>query len=55
MEGCGKSGGARVIYYWVVADDQIRMLYAYPKGAQENLTAEQLGALRKIVARWSDG
>jgi hypothetical protein len=31
------------------------MLYAYPKGRQENLTAEQLAVLRKIVERWSGG
>lgn len=55
LEGRGKSGGVRVIYYWLTADDQIRMLYVYPKGKQENLTAAQLAALRKIVERWSDG
>jgi len=55
LEGRGKSGGVRVIYYWVSADDQIRMLYVYPKGKQENLTQEQLAQLRKIVERWSDG
>ena len=31
LEGQGKRGGIRVIYYWVTADDQIRMLYAYRK------------------------
>ncbi len=55
LEGRGKSGGVRVIYYWVTADDQIQMLYVYPKGKQENLTQEQLAQLRKIVERWSDG
>jgi hypothetical protein len=54
LEGRGKSGGVRIIYYWVTADDQIRMLYVYPKGKQENLTQEQLALLRKIVERWSD-
>jgi len=55
LEGRGKSGGVRVIYYWVVADDQLRMLYVYPKGEQENLTPAQLAELKKIVERWSDG
>ena len=55
LEGTGKSGGVRVIYYWVVDDAHIRMLYTYPKGKQENLTKEQLKALRQIVERWSDG
>ena len=54
LEGRGKSGGVRVIYYWVTADDQIRMVYAFPKNKQENLTPAQLDALRKIVERWSD-
>ena len=26
-----KSGGIRVIYYWITEDDQIFMLLAYPK------------------------
>lgn len=50
--GKGKSGGSRVIYYWLTADDQIRMLYAYRKAKQENLTPDQLKLLRQIVARW---
>lgn len=52
LEGRGKSGGVRVIYYWVTEDDQIRMIYAYPKGKQDNLSAEQLKKLRTIVERW---
>jgi len=52
LEGKGKSGGIRMIYYWVTADDQIRMVYAYRKSKQENLTPEQLAALKQIVERW---
>lgn len=55
LQGQGKRGGVRVIYYWMMADEQIRMLYAYRKAKQENLTAEQLAVLREIVAGWSDG
>ncbi len=55
LEGRGKSGGVRMIYYWVTADDQIRMVYVYPKGKQENLTLSQLAQLKQIVERWSDG
>jgi len=47
--GRGKRGGARVIYYWVVAKDQIYMLLAYAKNAQEDLTDEQLKALRTLI------
>lgn len=52
LEGTGKSGGIRVIYYWVVDNHQIRMLYAYPKGKQDNLTKEQISQLKIIVERW---
>ncbi len=54
LEGRGKSGGVRVIYYWVVDDENIRMLYVYPKNKQENLTKEQIKTLKRIVERWSD-
>jgi hypothetical protein len=45
----GRRGGARVTYYWVVAKDQIYMLLAYAKNAQEDLTEEQLKTLRTLI------
>lgn len=54
LEGKGKSGGVRAIYYWMTEDEQIYMLYVYPKNEQENLTAEQKKVLKLIVERWSD-
>lgn len=48
----GKSGGARVIYYYVQPDSHIRLLLIYPKNEQENLTNEQLKLLKNIVERW---
>ena len=54
QEGHGKSGGVRVIYYWMTEDEQLYMLYVYPKSKQEDLTAEQKKALKLIVERWSD-
>ncbi len=50
--GKGKRGGIRIIYYWMRSDDQLRMLYAYPKTGQTDLTRDQLKTLRDIVARW---
>jgi len=47
--GMGKSGGIRVIYYWITAEDQIMMLLAYPKAKQENLTPAQIEELRALV------
>ncbi|MDQ7781519.1 MAG: type II toxin-antitoxin system RelE/ParE family toxin [Desulfomonilaceae bacterium] len=48
-EGQGKSGGVRVIYYWIVAQDRIFMVYMYPKSRQADLSPEQLKVLRKTV------
>lgn len=44
-----KQGGLRVIYYWITADNQILMLIAYAKAAQENLTPTQVEVLRALV------
>jgi hypothetical protein len=54
LEGRGKSGGVRVIYYWMTKDEQLYMVYAFPKNIQENLTDAQVKALRKVVERWSE-
>jgi mRNA-degrading endonuclease RelE of RelBE toxin-antitoxin system len=47
--GHGKRGGARVVYYWAVAQDQILMLMIYAKNERADLTAEQLKALKRLV------
>lgn len=52
LEGQGKRGGVRAIYYWITADDQIRMLYVYRKSKQADLTQEQIATLKSIVERW---
>jgi mRNA-degrading endonuclease RelE of RelBE toxin-antitoxin system len=49
--GRGKRGGARIIYYWFTSQEQLLMLYIYPKNEQDNLTPDQLKALKKIVER----
>jgi hypothetical protein len=45
----GKSGGARVIYYWAVRKELILLLYAYPKDAAADLTPKQVSRLAKVV------
>ena len=45
----GKSGGARVIYYWAVRRDVILLLYAYPKNVTADLTPKQIAQLAKVV------
>ncbi len=51
MMGRGKRGGVRAIYYWVVAEDQILMLFMYPKNKRDDLTPQQLRVLREIVEK----
>lgn len=41
LEGRGKSGGGRVIYLDVFEQENLYLLFAYPKSMQENLTADQ--------------
>jgi hypothetical protein len=45
----GKSGGARVIYYWVVRRHLIVMLFAYPKNVTADLTPKQVSQLARVV------
>jgi hypothetical protein len=51
MIGRGKRGGVRAIYYWVVANDKILMLFMYPKNEKDDLTPQQLKVLREIVEK----
>lgn len=47
--GKGKSGGVRVIYYWVKADDQIVLLTLYGKSEKEDLSAAELKRIVKLI------
>jgi mRNA-degrading endonuclease RelE of RelBE toxin-antitoxin system len=49
IQGRGKRGGARVIYYWAIRQEQLLMLLMYPKNVQDDLTPIQLKMLRQIV------
>lgn len=49
ISGKGKSGGIRVIYYYVTSDNKIFMLIAYEKSKKDDLTQKQLASLRKLV------
>ena len=49
LPGRGKSGGARVIYFWLVADDVIWLLDIYAKNEQANLSDEQIKLLNQEV------
>lgn len=51
LQGKGKRGGVRVIYYWYVQEDQIYMLLVYGKNEQDTLTNRQLKLLKQAVER----
>ena len=48
LPGRGKSGGARVIYYYLSADRIIYLVSLYAKNVQENLTAKQTKQLKEL-------
>jgi mRNA-degrading endonuclease RelE of RelBE toxin-antitoxin system len=47
--GRGKRGGVRVIYYWAVAQERILMLLVYSKNERDDLSADQMRILRRVV------
>ena len=47
--GGGKSGGVRVIYYWIRNDEQVYMLLIYPKSKKDNLNDRETALLREFV------
>lgn len=50
LAGRGKSGGARVIYYYLSHDATIYLVFAYAKNRQSDLTKDQLATLVKLAA-----
>jgi hypothetical protein len=55
VQGRGKRGGARVIYYWHVPGERIYLIYGYVKSRSEDLTARQLKVLRELMKDIDDG
>jgi hypothetical protein len=53
--GKGKSGGVRVIYYWAKANEQTFLLTLYGKGEKENLSAEDLRRVAKLLGELTNG
>lgn len=47
--GRGKQGGARIIYYWFVADNEIFFLEIYGKNEKSDLTKAQIKELRRLI------
>jgi mRNA-degrading endonuclease RelE of RelBE toxin-antitoxin system len=53
--GKGKSGGVRVIYYWVGAKDHIHLLVIYGKGEKDNLTPADLKRIKVLLEEIENG
>ncbi len=51
LRGRGKSGGVRVIYYWVKSMSVIYLLVVYPKSKKDNLTDKETAILREFVKK----
>lgn len=51
FSGRGKSGGVRIIYYWMIKKNTILMLLVYPKNEQDDLTSSQLKILKSLVEK----
>ena len=48
-QGRGKSGGVRVIYYWIKENHQIYMLVVYPKSKKDTLSDRETAILHEFV------
>jgi hypothetical protein len=51
LPGMGKSGGARVIYYYLVDDSQILLAMLYKKTDRDTLSHDQEVALKGLAAQ----
>jgi len=49
LAGGGKSGGLRIIYYFVTKDEKIYLILPFKKSEQEDLTKAQLKVLSDYV------
>jgi hypothetical protein len=45
----GKSGGTRVIYYFIQRKDRIYLIEVYAKGVKDDLTRAEENALREVA------
>jgi len=55
LDNRGKSGGARVIYYWQDERGVIWFLKAYPKSETSNLTEEEKKTISIIISEIKRG
>jgi hypothetical protein len=51
----GKSGGVRIIYYWMKSKDQIFLLAIYSKSERDNLNADDLKRIKDHLEVMENG
>jgi mRNA-degrading endonuclease RelE of RelBE toxin-antitoxin system len=52
VEGRGKRGGVRIIYYFADAKGHIYLLDIYSKTAKVDLTPDEIQKLRSLIEEW---
>ncbi|HEX4044589.1 MAG TPA: type II toxin-antitoxin system RelE/ParE family toxin [Gammaproteobacteria bacterium] len=52
LDGRGKRGGIRVIYYWQITEDQIYLFTLYAKNEITDLSSNEKKALKKMLENW---
>jgi hypothetical protein len=52
LQGRGKRGGGRIIYYHLSRDAQLRMLLVYKKGVKDDLTPAEKKELKSLNEHW---
>lgn len=54
VEGRGKRGGVRIIYYLELAESRFLLLTLYAKNELEDLTTNEIKLLKRIVEEWDN-
>ncbi len=50
----GKSGGVRIIYYYKEKENQILMIFVYPKNVMDNLSENQKKILAELAKEFKN-
>jgi len=55
IDGKGKRGGARVIYYYLIKNETIYLLFLYKKNTQEDISQETRDLFIEMVSILKNG
>ncbi len=50
VRGKGKSGGMRIIHFFITRDQEVHLVDIYGKGEKDNLTKAEVNELAKLAA-----